>query len=147
MDTPNNAFVGNMLAAARDTLLATGGSPKPTVHLVKAPFTPTPNLDFSTLTPADFDGYTPKDVTGWNIVHVQPNGQFLSLSSNVIEWVPTGSTTSNTIFGWYMKDINGVGVVCGLFNPQPVLLGNATTLAFVVGVGCAAWSYTTTPLS
>lgn len=98
------------------------------VHLIKAPFTPGDNTDFTTLTEADFTGHTAlhagtgnqqmfrDPVTGELVVQMlEPAGGW--------HWV-TGDTVNlpQTIYGYVLTDHTDLITYASSLLPTPVLL-------------------------
>lgn len=98
------------------------------VHLIKAPFVPSAQTDFTTLTPADFTGYAfiaagtgtqqkfRDPITGELIVQMkEPAGGW--------HWAATGGANlPQTIYGWCLTD-NADTVTYGSdLLPSPVLM-------------------------
>jgi hypothetical protein len=111
-------------------------APVPKVHLIAEQFNPNINLDPTTLTEATFDGYAAATCDVWGTNHSDPTQQAV-FTSGVLSWTPTGNTTANTIYGYYL--VTGVGdvVQMGLL-PAPVFLqGVGTTLAITITVPIA----------
>jgi hypothetical protein len=144
MDSPANAF----LVEAFDALLMVPFNPPnyPVMHLAAAAFAPGPALNPGTLTEATFDGYAAQPAAGFGTPHLVANGNVIMDFTPAYTWTPTGSTTANTIFGWWVMDHAGNLVSSGLL-PTPVLLhGAGTTLSIVYGIGVAPWNYTSVVL-
>jgi hypothetical protein len=139
--TTGNGFLFDAMAALVSGIL--GGMAPPKVHLAAAPFTPSPTLDLTTLTEATYDGYAAKAITGWGAAHVDQYGQVLVIPSIAIEFTPTGSMISNTIYGYWIPDTDGNMICCDVFNPGIILDGVQTTLSFVPGVAIGPYKYAT----
>lgn len=130
----SNQWLSDVLTQIKVNLL--GSTPAaPTVHLVSAPFTPTPLSDYTTFTEATFDGYAAKTVTSWGTEHLDPLGQYIMTNANVLAWTPTGNTTSNTIYGYYLLASNGDQVQAEVFAAPVLLHGVGTTLDLVIVIG------------
>lgn len=118
----------------------------PKVHLASAPFSPSPTLDPTTLTEATFDGYAAKTVTAWGTVHLDSSNQATFISASALDWTPTGSTTPNTIYGYWLIDSGGKLVQSETF-PTPILLsGTGTTLQIVLQLAVRPWDVAVTVL-
>lgn len=117
----------DVLLAADTSTLAVAANP-PRVVLFKAPFTPSPDLVFADLVPADFDGYTDTLCqTGAQRQTLDPNtGDSLVQMIAPLggwQWETTGLTNlPQSIYGWGLVP-NGSASVYGseLFD-VPVLL-------------------------
>jgi hypothetical protein len=131
------AIAANYIA---DLLGATPAAPL--VKLVAAPFTPSPTLDPTTLTYATFDGYANKSVTSWGTVHIDGSNQATWISTSALDWTPTGSTTTNTIYGYVLLDSNGVLVQSETFATPVLMHGVLTTLQLVIQLAIGPWQAT-----
>ncbi len=140
MDVPNMEFMGAALEVLRVGLL--GATPSATeVHLVKAPFSPTPTLDVSTLTEADFTGYAPIAIAAWGAPHLDSVGNFLIISQTPLVWTATDAVSPNTIYGGYVIDSDTDTVMAFTLPATPMLSGGAQ-MAIITGVGFTPWSFT-----
>lgn len=142
MDVPGSATLLKQLATMIAGPWAT--ATPPVVHLAAANFAPTPNLNPATLTEATFDGYAASPLGSFSTPHLLSNGTAVADNASALIWTPTGSTTPNTIYGYWMVDHAGVLIQSGLF-PTPVLLdGPSTTLQIIVQGGAGPWITTVT---
>lgn len=100
-----------------------------TVHLFQNDIIPTPTSLISEFTEADYDGYAAKD-----LVVTSPPSAFVSEFGDVIAqfphvvFQPTGTTTPNTIYGWWLQGPGGLGgadilLYARRFDEQVNLLG------------------------
>lgn len=145
MDTPNNEFMSAALAVAKNGLLVQTGLHS-TLHLVAAPFAPGPGLDPGTLTVPTYDGYAPVNVDTWGTEHILPNGNYVINSLATCVFAPTGTTTSNTIYGWYLLDTAGNCVSQGLLPNPVVMAGPGNVITIVPAVGFGPWAVTSTTI-
>jgi hypothetical protein len=119
-----------------ETLRVTIAANDTVIHLIKAPFTPTPNAVV-----ADFDE---ADYTGYAAIVVDPVGtiawddEFLNgvQSFTNAHFQPTGSAVTNTIYGYYVtatvKDLDPDRLIDVIVLPTPVpLLGTMDALDLV----------------
>lgn len=127
-----------------DLLGATPASP--IVKLASAPFTPSPTLVPASLTEATFDGYAHKTVTSWGTVHLDSQNQATWISTSALDWTPTGSTTPNTIYGYWLLDSNGVLVQSETFATPVLMNGALTTLQLVIQLAIGPWKVNATLL-
>ncbi len=135
-DQPTTAYLFDALAALMTSVF---GSTPTTVKLklAKAPFVPGPTLDPATITEADYTGYAAQVVSSFGAAHADGTGQVIFDTFPPLAFTPTGTTTANTIYGYYLEDTQGNIAVAGLF-PNPVVLnGPLTTLAFALSIPMA----------
>lgn len=97
---PNGAEL-RILQKLIDELLEGG-----TLHLFKNNYTPVDGSVIGDFTEADFDGYAPQTVTGWLAAYTNGSGK-AETAAGVWTWWKTAGATSNTIYGWFYKDVNG----------------------------------------
>jgi hypothetical protein len=96
----------DVLAAAIAAVLNTSVPAHTTIHLAQQPFTPTSTSDPTTFTEATFDGYADKTIAAWETQYLNGNTAVTN-GTTVLSWVPTGTTTSNTIAGYWLIGGNG----------------------------------------
>lgn len=114
----------------------------PTVHLAKAPFTPSPGLDPATLTEADFHTYAAKTISAWGTVHADANGQQVFINTTPLDWTPTDSVAPNTIYGYWLLDSAGKLVQAETFTTPVPMNGPTNTLQLVIELGINPWRTT-----
>ena len=145
MDTPGNSWLSAALAVLKANLLTAAGEHN-TLHLVAQAFAPSPSLDPTTLTVPTYDGYAPLNIDTFSVEHLLPNGNYVINSLTAPAFVPTGSTTSNTIYGWFLLDTQMNVVSMGLL-PAPKVMGTpADVLIIVPSVGMGLPQVTSTIL-
>jgi hypothetical protein len=140
------AYMLEVLNAALTYVLTHTTAPLDTTcHLAVAPFAPKPTMKQTDFTEATFDGYAPVQVTSWGTAHVDQYGQYLISGTTPPSWfTPTGTTTPNTIVGYYLLDPGG-NIVSAETLPNPVTLnGPHTTLQISPGIAIAPFRYTCT---
>lgn len=72
-----------------------------TVRLFINPATPDgPTSVLGDFTEASFDGYAPISLPGWGLPWSDVVGNAV-VSSNRLQWTMTGSTTPQTVYGWF----------------------------------------------
>jgi hypothetical protein len=131
--------IATLIAGDATTL---GSSTAMHVHLAKAAFTPSPNLDPATLTEADFAGYAAIDpTTGTQLIYQDPVTGLITveIKEPVGGWhfQTTGTgQLPQTIYGWYLTDsTDAVLYGSGLLDtPVPLAISgqgfNLPTLTF-----------------
>lgn len=124
----------DQLEAVKGSVLDATGPVHASVKLAVAPFSPTPTSDPASFTEATFDGYAAKTVPAWTAAALQPGPLAEILSSALLSWTPTGSTTPNTIVGYWIVGGNG-DYLGGEAFAAPVILNGPTTSLNMV----AAW--------
>lgn len=80
------------------SLLAAGTT---TIKLFQNDVEPTPDMVFADFTEADYTGYADIDVVAVPVAWDEANGD-AALSFEGCHFQPTGSATTNTIYGYYM---------------------------------------------
>jgi hypothetical protein len=140
---PDNADLGNltmilsnvalldMLNTIRTNVLSATGPALASVHLAKAAMTISSTVDPSTFTEADFDGYAALDVATWEPARLLSNGSVETVSSALAYFSPTGTTTPNTIYGFWVVAGDGTYLGAEAFATQYALTGPSTALAFI----------------
>jgi hypothetical protein len=144
MDSPGNLFLEEAALAIQSGPLTTTSLAK--IHLLQAPFTPGANVTLAGSTEATFDGYAPITFSGFEVPHIQPNGNYSFNAAPAATWTPTGSTTPNTIAGWMVTDHAGNMVSCGAITPNVNIAGPSNPFSMVWGMAMAPWSFTSTIL-
>jgi len=99
------------------------------LHLFKNNVTISPATVVGDLTEADYTGYAAAvvDEDNWGISRVQPDGSIIRVQLVVFEFQPSGTTISNTVYGWYLTGSGGFLVAAGNL-PNPVLLDSTASL-------------------
>ncbi len=77
-----------------------------TVHLYKNDYTPSIGTVIGDLIEADFDGYAASSAVTWGAVVQSSDGTPLVIGDTKTA-VATGSTTPNTVYGYYYTDSGG----------------------------------------
>lgn len=142
MFIPSNAAKLDILAAAIASVLNATGPVHSTVKLAKGAFAPSPTSDPTTFTEADFDGYASKTVAAWSAAYLVPNGSAETIAGSVLTWIPTGSTTSNVVTGYWIIGGNGDYLGGEAFATPVPMDGPTTALSLVPEwqVAPGAWS-------
>lgn len=146
MDTPGNSWLSAALAVLKAQLLTAAGLHNK-LHLIAQAFAPSPSLDPAGLTQATYDGYAPLDIDSFSAEHIIANGNYIINSLTAPAFSPTGSTVSNTIYGWWLEDTQGNVVSMGLLPTPKVMAGAGDVLIIVpvVGMGLPAVTSTILP--
>jgi len=140
MFVPSNKGLEAWLTSLITTFFPSSGTTAK-IHLAAASFIATPTLDPSTLTEATFDGYTAKAITAVSTPGPITPGNIVAIIP-AVSFTPTGTTTPNTIYGYWVVDGSGNYVGAEVF-PAPVgLTGPTTTLAFIPAAGLGSFQYT-----
>lgn len=90
------------------------------VKLFKNDIVPSPTTILADLTPAAFGGYVAKDVV-WGSVFNEPDGG-AGVSGGAPSWVTTDAA-DETIYGWYLTDTAGTGLLAIARLAEPQHLG------------------------
>jgi len=108
--TPSTALQLQIATLIADDTTTLGSATALKVHLAKAPFTPAPNLDPTTLVPADFTGYAAlSPPSGSQLVYQDPiTGLFtVELKEPAGGWHFQTTAITNlpqNIYGWWVTD-------------------------------------------
>lgn len=124
-----------MIAQSDDfktTTLLAGGAGHVVCKLAKTPFNPSRTSDPATFTEADFDGYAAQNVAAFSGTYLNKNGDAQTIGTTLLSFTPTGSTTPNTIGGYWLVTSGGVYLGGEVFNPTVGLNGPLTTLDFTI---------------
>jgi hypothetical protein len=116
----------DQLDAVKGAVLDAAGPIHSTVKLAQGAFAPVPTSDPTTFTEATFDGYAAKTITAWTSAYLVPGPSSEILSAAVLSWSPTGTTTPNTITGYWIVGGNG-HYLGGESFAQPVILNGPLT--------------------
>jgi len=139
--TSQQALIDQINAVKAAVLDATGPV-HATVKLAQGAFVPTPTSDPTTFTEADFTGYASKTVAAYTPASLEPNGASQILSSAVLDWNPTGTTTTNLVTGYWILGGSG-DYLGGESFPTPVPMQSPTdvlNLVVVWQVAKSSWS-------
>lgn len=117
-----------------------------TIHLIAAPFTPTPNAVVADFTEADYTGYAAVNVTEAGPVAWDDELLNGVQSFGAAHFQPTGTTVTNTIYGYWvtMNVLTGGSVtelvdVMTLKEPVPLLsTADALDIVYLFKVGAPA---------
>lgn len=131
----SNVALTDVLAAIIGNVLNATGPVNTHVKLAVLPFNPTPTSDPTTFTEATFDGYAAKAITSWSTPYFDALGNAKTLSGVLASWTPTGSTTANTIGGYWLVAGDGTYLGGEVFNTPVPMHGTGTTLAIVPEFG------------
>lgn len=143
MDSPSNSVLSSALAVVQANSFP-GSTPFAKMHLAKAAFTPSPTLDYSTLTAieADFTGYSAQILSTFVPAHLDKFGQELLLVASPLFWEATDNVSPNQIYGYWILDKSSSPVASALF-PAPIpMTGAGATLALNWGWAIAPWQFT-----
>lgn len=90
-------------------------------HLFQSPMVPSPALTLADFTAieADFDGYAASAALTWGAVGTDPADRAW-VTAQEVEWVPTGTTTPNTIYGYYVTNAAGTALLFWDNFPDPI---------------------------
>jgi hypothetical protein len=130
MFVPTRVFLTDCLTILKSAG-ATGTDPKlfgSKIGLIKADFTPTPDLVLGGITEADFDGYAKVAAAPFSAVF-EGEGDLELVSAASKHWQPTGSVTPNTIYGWFLVDSGGTILLGTEKFDSPIAL-NGSGFAF-----------------
>jgi hypothetical protein len=132
----------DQLDAIKSAVLDATGPVHATVKLAKGTFVPTPTVDPTTFTEADFDGYSSKTIAAYTSAAIIAGPKAEILASSLLSWTPTGTTTPNTVTGYWIVGGNGDYLGGEAFATGIVLNGPTTTLNLVPvwQVSPATWS-------
>lgn len=128
------AYVRDVLAAVIASVLNTSAPAHTTVKLAKAVMTLGANAEPTTFTEADFTGYASKSITGWTAPYQTTPSVAETVPTVTLQWSPTGTGVTNTIYGYWL--IAGDGTYVGGENfatPVP-LTGPTTALNLVIPI-------------
>lgn len=140
----SNKALQDILAATIAGILDFTGPVHASVKLAKGTFGPAPDSDPATFTECDFDGYASKTVSAWSTPAMLATGNAETVASTVLHWAPTGTTTPNSVTGYWIEGGNG-DYLGGEAFAQPVNLTGPTTALNLVPVfqqAAAAFSAT-----
>jgi len=108
-----------LLAATMRTFLA--ASKMKLYQTIASPLSPSTVL--ADLTEADYDGYTEKTLTTWNLPYLDPaGGASIQPGTQQFDFVAAAGTT-NVVLGFYILDAAGALVCVGSFD-SPIPMGN-----------------------
>jgi len=93
------------------------------LELYQNDITPTPTTPIGDFTVADYDGYA-AEALSWLAVSVNDAGQ-VEVQGIIGEFRPTGSTTPNTIYGWFLTESGGALIDSGRFEGAPISMADA----------------------
>lgn len=99
------------------------------MQLYQNDFTPVGTMVIGDFDVATYDGYAAQVIDPWTVPVINPNG-FAVMYGPSLVWTPTGATTPNNIFGYYVTTDGGVLLYARRFT-NPILL-EGTTTGFVI---------------
>jgi len=109
------------LADLQTAWQAAGSTGPLTAHLYQNDYVPSPASVLADFTEADFDGYADVDLTLLVGPYLNPQGQ-PEIQNASVTWAMTGTTTPNTIFGYYFTTLAGAYHSGERFDsPRPML--------------------------
>jgi hypothetical protein len=128
----NNTNSVNQMLLAYKTYLTTGAWH---LRLYQNNTAPNPNMDVTQFTEATFTGYAAKTGMTWAVGPYYTTAGFAELLDALYTWTPTGTTTSNIVYGWYLTDVSGAWVIGEAFT-TPMPMGSLTNvIALVLKLG------------
>lgn len=101
------------------------------LHLYANQVTLTPLTTLSSLTEASFQGYAAVTTVTWNAPYTDIAGNAV-ISAGLSQFECTGTTTPNTIYGWYLTDATNATLLAAAALPTPVSItqvGDAVLVA------------------
>lgn len=128
------ADMADVVIVPNTGLLVTAGEAKAIledgkIDLLKNNFDPTVGYVFDAANVADYTGYAQADVETWGDTYTDPAGGYSFQTYK--EFSPTGTTVTNTIYGYVVRDVNlVVRQVCKFENPVPMI--NALSLCAII---------------
>lgn len=128
--TPSQQAQLDVLNAAIAAVLNTSVPAHTMIKLAVAPFNPTPTSDPATFVEATFDGYAAKTISAWEAAYLNGNAA-VSNGTTVESWVPTGTTTPNTVAGYWLVGGNG-SYLGGEAFASPIAVTGPTTPVNIV---------------
>lgn len=130
MFIPSQAYLLAALDAIKASVFVAGpGLVK--VRLAKGSFNPTPTVDPTTFTEADYTGYALKTVTAWS-PSVMTTGSAETLGTSVLTYSPTGTAITNVITGYWLENTAGDYLGGEALNPAVPLTGPTSALNLIV---------------
>jgi hypothetical protein len=104
-----------------------------TLHLAQEALSITPATLTTDFTEATYDGYAAAAVADTGLIYLDAQGNVVWQPASVA-FQPTGSTTPNTIYGWWLQGtVGGVGVkfVAGQMFDAPVAMAGTLDALFI----------------
>lgn len=97
------------------------------LHLYQNDMAPSPSSVLADFTEADYDGYAEETITPatW-AVFLQGISQAVAVGPGVV-FSPTGSTTPNVIYGYYVTDNTGARLLWAERFAEPKVMNGVTT--------------------
>jgi len=97
------------------------------VNLYQNDYAPDPTTVLADLDVATYDGYAAETVTPatWP-VFFQGNSQAVAVGPGIV-FTPTGSTTPNVIYGYYLTDTGGTRLIWAERFPEAKVMNGVTT--------------------
>lgn len=100
-----------------------------------------PNTELDVIEPADFDGYATSTEITWGGVALGEDDKAKVLGDRK-EWVPTGTTTPNTVYGAYITNAAGTQLIAVLPFEAPVYVTGPDDVVSVVPEVTLPWDET-----
>lgn len=128
------ADMADVVIVPNTGLLATAGEAKlelaaGTIDLLKNNFDATSAYVFDAANVADYTGYAQEAVATWGETYTDPAGGYSF--QHYAEFSPSGVLVTNTIYGYVVRDSNGVvRQVCKFENPVPMI--NTLSLCAII---------------
>lgn len=117
-------------------LVATGTPGGPwngaTTHLYKNNFVPVPGMDLTSLVEADFTGYAAGSAVTWGTPGFLPGGPAVVTGNLQTFTVGATPTVFNTIYGYYMVDVAGTGLLFARQFDAPIVLSGPAQIIDVI---------------
>ncbi len=150
MIEPTSWFLNQLIVALNTTVSAgnfTGPLVKVKCGLFVNAITLTPETTLAMLTVATFDGYALSADAVWGAPYLNADGSW-SYSSSLIQFLMTGTTTPNTVYGYYVVPDPNTGSNLSwaeLFTaPIPMTTtGNAINISLNFTTGYDNWGSAT----
>lgn len=102
------------------TMVTTGGDFfEPTLRLYANPLTPSRETTLADITTATFSGYAPKTTMGWLSPYTDVDGSAICYGESH-SFVANAATVGNTIYGCYLTDAAGTGLLAIWAFADPV---------------------------
>jgi hypothetical protein len=117
--------------AVLDAMVAVGGILNGAkLKLFSNNFTPDHLTLLTDITQADFTGYAEVTLSAWGEAF-RDGGSQPKIVHVSVQYTPTGSTVSNTIFGWYLTNAAGTVLLMAKRLDTPVVLTDNSTALIV----------------
>lgn len=126
-----STLVGDLVfLAVIQTAIKTAGPSATTLRLFQNDFSPSRSSVAVDFTEATFDGYSGK-AQAWAIGPFLNGALQAEIQGASANWTPTGGTTPNTIYGWWLEDATHSVFAAQRFDSPRTMNGGATSLTLV----------------